>query len=459
MPKANKSQKTDMLDTLTNNVRKATVSDNSNNAIIYLRSSSASQNNEENNQHSLVTQKSLCINYARENGFNIISMLDEVRRANDITKLKINNIPDNFSNINLIIADPSRMARDIIDGADFMKRCQDSNITIHSVRDNSVSDTSLGKRKIIDSVMIANDESDTVRKRINTMIQIKKRHGSKFGRVPFGYNLEKKFINDNGYTFPINIHTVNEGEQLIIKLIGMLRYGCEINTFYQLFRSIIGNSNKKLYYQGKEWTNIQYKECTMDFIADLLNEHNILIKGEKWNVAKVSSILKKIPAKDKRPYNMSFNKEDLDSESENSSDFNFNFNNNQSLIVNKLRDVKSKVKAKPKPTTSIRAPIINQPITRPIIQSIIKPIANQSNEIVEEENNDFDAFLNNSDNNSVISHQSESVPLSKKSKTSDSNEKTNNVKSNKKYIHSKMDKLKSIFDNMISLIRDDSDSE
>jgi DNA invertase Pin-like site-specific DNA recombinase len=454
MPKIKKPKTNDMLVSLTNNIRKATVSDHCNDAIIYLRSSSTSQNNEENNQHSLITQNSLCVNYARENGFNIIKTIDEVRRANDITKLKINNIPDNYANINLIIADPSRMARDIIDGADFMRRCQNSNITIHSVRDNSVSDTSLGKRKIIDSVMIANDESDTVRKRINTMIQIKKRHGSKFGRVPFGYNLEKKIINDGGYAFPINIHTVNEEEQLIIKLIGMLRYGCEINTFYQLFRSIIGNPNKKLYYQDKEWTNIQYKECTMDFIAELLNEHNILIKGEKWNVAKVSSILKRIPAKDKRPYNMRFNEDDLDSESEESTYF------NQSLIVNKIRDVKTKAKNKPKSKTvqPICAPIINQPITRPIIQSIIKPITNQSNEIVEEENNDFDAFLNNS----VISHhsyQSESVPLSKKSKTSNSNEKTNNINSNKKYIHNKIDKLKSIFDNMISLIRDDSDDE
>ena len=91
------------------------------------------------------------------------------------------------------------MARNIVDGANFMKRCNDSNIIIHSVRDNSVSNTSIGKRKIIDSVMIANDESETVSKRVRTMLQIKKKHGSKFGRVPYGYKLQKKNIKKNGY--------------------------------------------------------------------------------------------------------------------------------------------------------------------------------------------------------------------------------------------------------------------
>ena len=177
----NKKRNNSDLDSLTNTIRKATVNDEPSEAIIYLRSSSVNQNNEENNHHSLSTQKSLCINYAKQNGYKVISIIEEVKRANDIKKLKINNIPDQYTNVHLLIADPSRMARNIVDGANFMKRCNDSNIIIHSVRDNSVSNTSIGKRKIIDSVMIANDESETVSKRVRTMLQIKKKHGSKLG--------------------------------------------------------------------------------------------------------------------------------------------------------------------------------------------------------------------------------------------------------------------------------------
>jgi DNA invertase Pin-like site-specific DNA recombinase len=319
------------IDNLISNIRKANIDNNFNNAIIYLRSSSVGQNKEENNQHSIITQRNLCIDYARKNNLNIIEIIEEVRRANDIKKLKIDKIPDEYANIHLIIADPSRISRDFVQGADFIRRCQESNsnITIHSVRDNSISNTSLGKRKIIDLIMVANDESDTVSKRIKSMNQLKKQCGSKFGIVPFGYTLKKKIYKNNGYNFPINTHIPNKEEQKIIKLIGWLRFGCEINTFYRLFRSIINNPTKKLYYQNKEWSDIQYKECTIDYIVTILNHHNILKKGKKWTISKVSSIIKSIPIKDRIPYKVKSNNSNIDNDNHEDSSEDFDNDNNE----------------------------------------------------------------------------------------------------------------------------------
>ena len=274
-------------------------------AVIYLRSSSAEQNNDANHAHSIVTQRNLCMSYCNRNNLNVLLVIEEIRRANDITKLKINKIPEQYENIHLVVADPSRISRDIADGASFLKKCNKKNITIHSVRDDSISSTSIGKRKIMDLIGVANEESDTVSKRIRSMINIKKKYGSKFGVAPFGYTNSITNVTKNGLTFPINSHIPLQREQDIIKLIGYLRFGCKINVFYDLFRRIINNPNKVLYYEGNEWIDIQDEECTIKFIASVLNDNNILKRGKPWSESSVSSIIKKL--KDKSQSNSKAN--------------------------------------------------------------------------------------------------------------------------------------------------------
>ena len=72
------SKTDDLLNTLTNDIRKTTLQNDINDAILYLRSSSIGQNNNDNNQHSLITQRALCINYAKRNNLNIIEIIEEV---------------------------------------------------------------------------------------------------------------------------------------------------------------------------------------------------------------------------------------------------------------------------------------------------------------------------------------------------------------------------------------------
>jgi len=471
------SKKEDLsLDTLTSTIRKASIDNNINNAVLYLRSSTPGQNKEENNQHSLLSQRIQCMDYAKKHNLNIIETIEDVRRANDIKKLKINKIPDDYANINLIIADSSRMSRDLADGALFMKRCVESNIIIHLVRNDSVSNTILGTSKIMNGVIYANHESNIMRERIKSSNQVKRKFGSKFGRVPYGLKLKKKIVKYNEYNYPINDHISNDEEQKIIKLIGWLRFGCEINTFYKLFRSIIDNPTKKLYYQDKEWTDIKYKECTLDYIATILNHHNILKKGEKWTIARVASVLKKIPVKDRKPFGMSVECE-LELESSDSE--------------TELEEVIPSKKTKTQIQTHTLAQTKTQTST-----NINKQVLNKNNkktDIVQDNDFDFNEFLNSNEdlnedvvsnvitkenNNQLVKHRLfgiqssdintnnssysertlEYLPVMSNNKVNKDSSKSSNTA--KKYLNSKIDKIKSIFDNMLGLIKDDdSDSE
>jgi len=430
------SKTDDLLNTLTNDIRKTTLQNDISDAVLYLRSSSIGQNNDDNNQHSLITQKALCTSYAKRNNLNIIEIIEEVRRANDIKKLKINKIPEQYSNINLLIADPSRMARDFVEGADFIRKCARSNIVIHSVRDNSISNTSLGKRKIVDSIMVANDESETVSKRIRTMNQLKKKYGSKFGRVPYGYSLVKENIIEDGNSFPINKHVENKKEQRIIKLIGWLRYGCEINTFYRLFRKIIRDPTKKLYYEGKEWTNIQFEECDIDYIAFVLNSNNILKRGEQWTKSSVLSILNKIPKEDKKPFMETDNEEYSENESEDEHEYEHEheLNNND---FNEEFDVSQN----------------SMSLLHKNINNNIQPIINKSNEM-EQNDNDFERFLQD-DNGSSSSF----VELQNKSKINEDDNDSLSLSKKKSKKNIKIKKLKIIINSMLSFMENDSDSE
>jgi DNA invertase Pin-like site-specific DNA recombinase len=280
------------MDALTNTIQNNLNIENSD-ALVYLRSSTKAQNIGIHH-HSFATQSELCSKYATDNGLTIIHRIEETRRANDITKLKIYDIVNNYRNINIIIADPSRLSRNLINGALFLEKCKDLNIVIHFARDNITSDTHRGKRKIIDLFGIAEDESNTFSKRIKTMINIKKSLGSKFGRPSFGYEkYVKKYVNKrNNIQLPILKWKNNIYEQKVINLIKKLYYGSNIDEFYKLFRDIVNKPNIKLYYEGKEWKNIKHKECTYSYISNFLNKHNILKRGTKWNVIKISNILK-----------------------------------------------------------------------------------------------------------------------------------------------------------------------
>ena len=278
------------------------INDTNNDAIIYIRSSTKGQNNDANNQHSYSSQEKLCNDYCNLHNFNIINTIKETHSATITSKLKINNIYENYTNIHLIVADPSRITRELSGGSMILQKCIEKNIVIHSVRDNIRSDSISGRKDFYELFYISFMESQTISKRIKSVNNLKKSLNSKFGVPPFGKESYKIVNNFNNNT-QINITNLrnNIHEQKIIELIRKLHFGSDIASFYTIYRDLVNDQNRTIYelygkwnnIEGEEWKNIKYKECTYSYIADFLNKNNILKRGKLWNVLKIGSILKK----------------------------------------------------------------------------------------------------------------------------------------------------------------------
>ena len=191
----------------------------------------------------------------------------------------------------------------------------------------------------------------------------------------------------------------------------------------------------KLYYQGKEWTDIQYKECTLDYIATLLNEHKILIRNNKWNIGSISNIIDKIPIEERKPYGLitddDIEEEFVDDNDDDSIEEEFDENEDEVYDEDEVYEEEFNDNIIEE-NVDITIPKINNSVieVRPTIQTVI---SKKTDSIIENQDDDFEQLLNSHENVSVTS------------------KKSNN---SKKYLNRKAEKLKSIFNNMLSLIVD-----
>ncbi len=259
--------------------------------IIYLRCSSKKQNDQENGQHGFDTQEQDCIQYANANGFEIIDTIKQTRRATSMNGLDILEIPKRYEGINIILADPSRLSRSYAEGTKFIEDCEAKKIVLHFARDNISSDTTVGKKMILNLLIDANEESKIFSKRVRSAIRQKQRYGSKMGCAKYGFELYR--VNTEG--FPIMKERPREDEQKIIKLISMYYFGTEMKPFYELFATITNNHDFKMIYQEnneeKEYENIQYGYFTYSDVARFLNDNNIQKRGKVWVERGVKNVI------------------------------------------------------------------------------------------------------------------------------------------------------------------------
>ena len=264
--------------------------ENNQSAIIYTRCSSKMQTM--NNSQSLQSQTSLCIDYCVQNDIKINDIVQDIYNGHDISKLKINSILANNSDILLVVAEPSRISRNVSNFMDCLTSSAKKNIIIHCVRDNLVSDTSTDVKKMLNLAYDSYIETQTLSKRLRSTFSTKKKYGSKLGRIPFGNTAS---YTTNEHLVKIRKFEPNETEQNIIKLINIMYFGCKnINEFYILFNNLVSNNEYKL----KDSTNTELKQIfygnfTMKTIAYFLNENNILNRNKQWTSISVNCILDK----------------------------------------------------------------------------------------------------------------------------------------------------------------------
>jgi DNA invertase Pin-like site-specific DNA recombinase len=273
-----------------NNCNISNISNNkSEKAYIYIRSSTKRQNDEFENQHSFATQKKECIDYCRENNYIINEIIEETCSGTKTDKLKINNILLK-KNIHLVVSDPSRISRELDGGSRILRKCIDSNIIIHSVRDHIRSDTLSGERHFIDLFYEAYRESQNISKRINANIKVRKNLNSKFGIAPYGQEAYNEIYNINGSKYNVRKFRENINEQKIITLIKKLYNGSDKVSFYTIFRKFVKNPDYILINEkGDEWNG---KKCSCSDITKYLNKSQILKRGKHWNKSSIARIIK-----------------------------------------------------------------------------------------------------------------------------------------------------------------------
>lgn len=284
-----------IMNNLDNLLNEMNTKDTSMDAIIYIRCSTKKQN--EGDLHGAETQKADCLDYAKKNKFNVISILEDTFNGHDITKLKIYDIiKSNNYNLNIIVADPSRLSRRPAHGISFIEECVNRKIIIHSARNNISTETTMGQSQFGIGFYEARIESEQQSKRSKALYEQKKKNGSHIGIAPYGYHLTK-IISPNSQ-YPITVKEENEYEQKVIKLVSMLYYGNEREEIYKIIREVSQNLLARIYYYDintqkdiEHESRIYYGNITRQDIADILNKNNILKRGKQWSKDMVGRII------------------------------------------------------------------------------------------------------------------------------------------------------------------------
>ena len=287
----------DEITTCLNNVSFSSAKADSNNAVLYTRVSSQSQT------YSLPVQKQVLQNYCRDTQLKVIDSYQDIGSAyNDSYKLSIHSIIDMYNNINLIIKDPSRIARNIIDGAEIIKKCAKKNIIIHVVEHKYICNTNVAAKQLLCGIFDAQTEAETLAERQRSHNNVKKSLGAHFGSVPFGKESYSMMV-DNVMIRKVKILSADHKEFKIINLIDMMIYGTTKKEFYKLFNSLhdfqdkLGGAKYKfINYKGGEYTDLDFsKGFPISTVVGLLNDWKITKRGKVWTDSSVKTVMDSLP--------------------------------------------------------------------------------------------------------------------------------------------------------------------
>ena len=281
---------------ITNSLNNVSFNSANNKAVLYTRVSSVSQ------ADSLPVQKQVLQNYCIVNKLKVIDMYQDIGSAyNDSYKLSIHSILEMYSNVCLIIKDPSRIARNIIDGAEIIKKCSENNIIIHVVEHNYICNTTITAKQLLCGIFDAQTEAETLSERQRSHNNVKKSLGAYFGSVPYGkesYSTE----HNNIMIRKVRNLPADHKESKIINLIDMMLYGTSKKAFYQHFNSLHdfqdklgGNKHKFTSYKGEEYTETDFLNgFPINTIVGLLNDWKITKRGKEWTESSLKTIMESL---------------------------------------------------------------------------------------------------------------------------------------------------------------------
>ena len=263
-----------------------TISPSNKNAVIYARVSTK----EQTKGYSLDTQIQGCTDFAERNGFNVISVLSETRRAGEMkNQRKLLQILDGRSNIHLIAYCMDRFSRNFFDYAMFEKKCNEKKIIFHDAHKNLSSNVSSDLKQMTSDIRDAVIEHRTLSRRSTSTFQYRKQHGLYYPSIS---KYGTKYIRSmNG---KIQRISDDKNEKNIKKLINMFYYGSKCARINSLLNEITGRDDHCMYNyeeQNSKVDEILHGNMSSTMIADFLNDIKVYRRNRSWSAQSVLKVL------------------------------------------------------------------------------------------------------------------------------------------------------------------------
>ena len=264
-----------------------TISPSNTNAVIYARVSTSKQEK----GYSLDTQIQGCTDFAERNGFNIISVLSETRRAGEMkNQRKLLQILAERSNIHLIAYCMDRFSRNFFDYAMFEKKCNEKKIIFHDAHKNRSSNVSSDLKQMTSDIRDAVIEHKTLSRRSTSSFQYRKQHGLYFPTIS---KYGTKYIrNKNG---KIQRISDDKNEKNIKKLINMFYYGAKCDKVNSLLNEITGRNDHYMYdYKNDDYSfdDILHGNMSSRDIAEFLNDIKVYRRNRPWSAQSILHLIK-----------------------------------------------------------------------------------------------------------------------------------------------------------------------
>jgi len=253
-------------------------------AIIYARES-------DRMKHSLDDQVQQARKYAKENGFNVVSVIRETCSGEDIVKQRqlMNALLEN-KDTHFIFSHTDRITRDFQGFCShFIDCCNANRHTIHIINEDLVSSIPLHFKKIVCGIIDAEEERKTISRRIKSSVAFRKRNGIYKPSVP---KYGRMYVRDRDGKITKVVQ--REEEVDTIRLVNLMYYGGTCDEIERLLIKITKNPRHKIYNYKDEESDvreIKRGNMTSTSIAEFLNYIRLYKRNRKWSGASVLSCL------------------------------------------------------------------------------------------------------------------------------------------------------------------------
>jgi DNA invertase Pin-like site-specific DNA recombinase len=253
-------------------------------AVIYARES-------DRMRHSLDDQVQKAKEYAKKNGFKVVSVIKETRSGEDIVKqIHLMNALLEKNDTHFIFSHTDRITRDFQGFCShFINCCNANSNTIHIVNEELVSSIPLHFKKIVCGIIDAEEERKTISRRIKSSVAFRKRNGIYKPSVPkFG----RMYVRDREGRITKVVQ--REEEVDTIQLVNLMYYGGTCDEIERLLIKITKNPKHKIYNYKDEESDvreIKRGNMTSTTIAEFLNYIRLYKRNREWSGASVLSCL------------------------------------------------------------------------------------------------------------------------------------------------------------------------